>query len=110
MPGIKEKLEARPREMGRERSVGIHEIRNPLRRQNRASFHQRQMEPHFERRMILWPVLLHPGKLRSHHEACGCQDSLQMGFFDRFIDRQSQTEIISGDYDFFQCAFRAAEL
>ena len=33
-----------------------------------------------------------------------------MSFYDRFIDRQGQAEIVSGDYDSFQCTFRAAEM
>lgn len=106
--GFEEELETRPRQMRRKCSVGIHQVRDLLRSRDRAPLDKRQMKPYPEVWMLSGSLHRIPGKLLPYHETRDREDPLLMRFNNCLIDRQCQAEIIPGNYDFFQCTFRAA--
>ncbi len=71
-------------------------------REHRPSLNESQVESHMQRWMLLSPFHGIAAELRSHHKAGGRQNACPVRLHDSLIDRQGETEIVSGYYDFFQ--------
>ncbi len=83
-------------------AAGVYQIRNASRFQNRPSLHESQVKPHPERRMLPGPIHCIAAKLSAHHEARRRENPPPVRLYDRLVDGQGETEIISGDNDFVQ--------
>lgn len=97
----KEKFQSGAEEMGGKPPSWVHQIRYGLGRRYRRSVDQHQMEPDPQRGDPPGSVYGISGRpCPNHQTGCG-KDPPTMGFFDRFIHRQGESEVIAGYDNFF---------
>ena len=97
MSGAEEEPDAGHRHVVVKPAVGIHQIGNPLGRQDRAAVHQNDMQAYAQAGQLLGPG---DGIARGRgpdHQAGRRQNAVPVCLFDREVDFRRQAEIVRGD-------------
>ena len=104
MPGTEEEADAGLRHVVVKPAAGIHQIGNPLRRQNRAAIHQDEMQADTKSWQLLGPGDGIAGGRRPDHQAGRRQNAVPVCLLDGEIDFRRSAEIVGGDDQRLQLA------
>jgi hypothetical protein len=82
-----------------ERPPGIDEVGHGLGREDRATLHEHEMEPHPEARQAAGALHRVVGRRGADHQARRAEHPLAVRALDRLVDRHGETEVVAGEDD-----------
>lgn len=92
--GTSEVIDAKPKLVGWELTLRIHQVRNFRRRQYGRSFDHHEMQSYSQIRQRSCAAYSISGGVARDHQTRGVQRAGSMRPFDRFVDRLTETKVV----------------